>query len=160
LANPKLAIGKRAPAFTLKDDRGDKFRLTDHRGRWMIIFFCPAHIRSSCSDQASQFNKYLDGFKDAGAFLIGISNAAVPELADIRTSSGLPFPLLSDSSLKVASKYGSYRTVNRGGSEYETNIRCSFIVDPSGKIVSMYDNYRVSGHVERVYKAFLKISQD
>ncbi|HIA39174.1 MAG TPA: redoxin domain-containing protein [Planctomycetes bacterium] len=78
-------------------------------------------------------------------------------LAEMRAESGLPFPLLSDRSSSVASKYGSFCEVKRGGSQYQTHVRCTFIIDPSGKIVAMWDNCRVKGHVERVHKTFLKV---
>jgi peroxiredoxin Q/BCP len=160
LANPKLSLEKRAPAFTLKDDQGQRFRLTEHRGRWLIVFFCPVHTSASCRSEAAEFNKYLVEFKKAGAFLVGISNSPAAKLAELRAESGLPFPLLSDTTLNVATKYGAYRTVKRGGSVYETNVRCTFIVDPSGKIVSMWDNCRVKGHGERVRKTFLKVIEE
>ena len=65
MANPKLSIGKRAPAFTLKDDQGERFRLTEHRGRWIVVFYCPAHTSNSCRTEAADFNKYLAEFKKA-----------------------------------------------------------------------------------------------
>jgi peroxiredoxin Q/BCP len=157
LANPKLSLGKRAPAFTLKDDQGQRFRLTEHRGRWLIVFFCPGHATNSCRAGAADFNKYLYDFKSAGGFLVGISNMPTAQLAEMRAESGLPFPLLSDRSSSVASKYGSFCEVKRGGSQYQTHVRCTFIIDPSGKIVAMWDNCRVKGHVERVHKTFLKV---
>lgn len=160
MANPKLSIGKRAPAFTLKDDQGERFRLTEHRGRWIVVFFCPAHTSNSCRTEAADFNKYLAEFKKAGAFLVGISNAPRKQLAVMRTESGLPFPMLSDGSSAVATGYGAFRDVKRGGLQYQTHVRCTFIIDPSGKIVSMWDNCRVKGHAERVHKTFLKALQE
>ncbi|MFT7516706.1 MAG: peroxiredoxin Q/BCP [Myxococcota bacterium] len=157
MVNPKLVVGKRAPAFTLKDDQGQRFRLTEHRGRWIIVFFCPVHTSNSCLDEVVDFNKYLPAFKEAGAFLVGISNAQTAQLEEIRQQAGLPFPLLSDKSSALATKYGAFREVKRNGSCYQTSVRATFVIDPSGKIVAMWDNCRIKGHVARVHQAFLKV---
>lgn len=92
--------------------------------------------------------------------MVGISNIPTAKLAELRAEIGLPFPLLSDTSSAVATKYGAFRDITRNGKTYQTNVRSTFIIDPSGKIVSMWDNCRVKGHAERVHKAFLKTIKD
>lgn len=157
MSNPILSPGKRAPAFTLKADEGPRLRLTEHRGRWIVLFFCPCTSFKSGCGSLQAFNGYLRKFKEAEAFLIGVTNVKIDQVGAMRKESGLPFPILSDSNFAVGSKYGVWREIKRGGKNYMAYIRGTFILDPSGKVMAIWDNWRVNGHVEKVWEELCRL---
>ena len=79
VANPTLEEGKRAPAFTLPSTDGDKFRLTEHRGRWIVAYFYPKDLTPGCTTEAENFRDALDQFEDQGAVVVGISPDPMPQ---------------------------------------------------------------------------------
>lgn len=153
MANPTLEEGKRAPAFTLPSTDGDKFRLTEHRGRWIIAYFYPKDLTPGCTTEAENFRDALDRFEDQGAVVVGISPDPMPQHEKFSAKLDLNFELLTDRDAKVASKYGVWRTKKNYGREYLGIVRSTFLIDPSGKIARVWDNIRVKGHVDKVLQA-------
>ncbi len=153
MVNPLLAEGKRAPAFTLASSAGDKFRLTDHRGRWVVVFFYPKDLTPGCTAEAEGFRDQHAHFRKVGAVVVGLSPDPMARHLEFVEKHQLDFPLLSDRDAKVARRYGVWRTKKNYGREYEGIVRSTFLVDPSGKLAKVWDNVRVRGHVERVLTA-------
>lgn len=150
MANPILEEGKRAPAFTLPSTDGEKFRLTEHRGRWIVVYFYPKDLTPGCTTEAENFRDQLAAFEDQGAVVVGISPDPMSQHEKFAAKLDLNFELLTDRDAKVASKYGVWRTKKNYGREYDGIVRSTFLIDPSGKIARIWDNIRVKGHVERV----------
>lgn len=153
MANPILDAGKRAPAFTLPSTDGEKFRLTEHRGRWIVVYFYPKDLTAGCTTEAQDFQAALDRFEAHGAVLVGISPDPMSQHEKFADKLGLSFGLLSDRDAKVATKYGVWRTKKNYGREYLGIVRSTFLIDPSGKLARVWDNIRVKGHVEKVLHA-------
>lgn len=153
MANPTLEEGKRAPAFTLPSTEGDRFRLTEHRGRWIVVYFYPKDLTPGCTTEAENFRDQFDAFEEQGALVVGISPDPMPQHERFAEKLDLNFPLLTDRDAKVASKYGVWRTKKNYGREYLGIVRSTFLVDPSGKVARIWDNIRVKGHVDKVLQA-------
>jgi len=153
VANPILDAGKRAPAFTLPSTDGEKFRLTEHRGRWIVVYFYPKDLTAGCTTEAGDFQIALAQFEKLGAVVVGVSPDPMSQHEKFSAKLDLGFELLSDRDAKVASKYGVWRTKQNYGREYMGIVRSTFLVDPSGKLARVWDNIRVKGHVEKVLQA-------
>jgi peroxiredoxin Q/BCP len=153
VANPLLDAGKRAPAFTLPSTDGEKFRLTEHRGRWIVVYFYPKDLTAGCTTEANDFQAALTQFETLGAVVVGISPDPMTQHEKFAAKLDLEFELLSDRDAKVALKYGVWRTKKNYGREYMGIVRSTFLVDPSGKIARVWDNIRVKGHVDKVLQA-------
>ncbi|MAW59744.1 MAG: thioredoxin-dependent thiol peroxidase [Planctomycetes bacterium] len=153
VANPSLEEGKRAPAFTLPSTEGGSFRLTEHRGRWVVAYFYPKDLTPGCTTEAENFRDALASFEDLGALVVGISPDPLERHERFVEKHDLNFPLLVDRDAKVASKYGVWRTKKNYGREYLGIVRSTFLIDPSGKVARLWDNIRVKGHVEKVLAA-------
>ena len=153
VANPILDAGKRAPAFTLPSTDGEKFRLTEHRGRWIVVYFYPKDLTAGCTTEAGDFQAAHAQLEELGAVLVGVSPDPMSQHEKFAAKLKLDFELLSDRDSKVALKYGVWRTKQNYGREYMGIVRSTFLVDPSGKIARVWDNIRVKGHVDKVVQA-------
>ena len=149
MVNPVLQEGKRAPAFTLPSQNG-KVRLTEHRGRWVVVYFYPKDNTHGCTTQACDFRDRKLEFEKEGAVILGISPDDRESHIRFAEQHKISFPVLVDRDARVANKYGAWREKKNSGRPYLGIVRSSFLVDPSGKIVRVWDNVRVKGHVEKV----------
>ena len=149
--NPVLAPGNRAPAFTLPTDSGEKVRLTEHRGRWVVLFFLPLALTPSCSLQAKEFQKESEKFMNLGAVVVGVSPSDHQRHSEFRKKNRLDYPMLHDRDAKLAIRYGVYRERKNIVRNYLGIVRTTVLIDPAGKVAHLWDNLRVKGHVDRVY---------
>ncbi|MDA0668144.1 MAG: peroxiredoxin [Planctomycetota bacterium] len=151
VTNPVLAPGNRAPAFTLPTDSGEKVRLTEHRGRWVVLFFLPLALTPSCCLEAKEFQKQADDFMNLGAVVVGVSPSNHVRHSEFREKNKLSFPMLHDRDAKLAIRYGVYRERTTNVRDYLGIVRTTVLIDPAGKVAHLWDNLRVKGHVGRVY---------
>ncbi|MCP4092968.1 MAG: peroxiredoxin [Planctomycetes bacterium] len=154
MANTVLDVGKRAPAFTLPNAHGERTRLTDLRGRWVVVYFYAKNQSNGCATQARDFRDSFAEFKKLGAVIFGVGAECRDSHAAFIKKEKLPFDLLVDRDSKLAIRYGAHREKGRSGFRYHGIVRSTFLIDPSGRIVHIWDNLRVKGHVDRVLKRF------
>lgn len=129
-----LEIGDRAPDFSLTDQNGKQHRLVDYRGRWVILYFYPKDDTPGCIKEACRFRDDNLEFGKRGADVLGVSIDNRDSHAAFSEKYGLPFPLLADTGGKVAGLYGSYFSFG----PLHFARRHSFIIDPDGRIASIY----------------------
>lgn len=152
VTNSVLSPGKRAPAFTLQSDKGERVRLTEHRGRWVVLFFFPKALSPTCRREVLDFQAAATEFQKLGAMVLGVCPNPLERLSQFRKDCRLGFPLLHDRDAKLAIKYGVYRERKSSARDYFGIVRSTFLIDPSGRIAHLWDNLRVKGHVARVMK--------
>ncbi len=155
--NPVLAEGKRAPAFTLPSTNGERFRLTEHRGRWIVVFFYGKAQTAGARAEVQEFQAAISKFQDMGSYIVGISPDPIELHRNLADAHDLGYPLLADRDAKIGSKYGAWRIRKNGGREYYGSVRSTFLIDPSGKLARVWDNVRVKGHVDRVRRALAEV---
>lgn len=148
----RLEEGNKAPAFTLLNQDGDKVKLTDFKGRKVIVYFFPAASTPGCTKEACDFNDNLNPLKAAGYTVIGISKDPIKKLKKFHTDQNLNFVLLSDESLEVHNLYGSYGAKVLYGRQYEGVLRSTFVIDEKGKITLPLYNVKATGHVTMLRK--------
>lgn len=150
MANPNLSVGKRAPAFTLQNAAGERIRLTEQRGRWVVLYFYPKDMGRGCTTIARDFQSALEEFESLRAVVMGACSDTRERHAAFAAAESIHFDLLVDRDSKLASRYGVWREKTRGGHRYLGLVRSTFLIDPSGHIVHLWDNVRVKGHVAQV----------
>lgn len=150
MANPVLREGLRAPAFTLPSQLGGKVRLTDLRGRWVVVYFYPKDMTPGCTSEACDFRDLSEEFEEEETVILAVSPDRLDSHERFALKHDLPFDLLVDRDSRVAKKYGVWREKTSHGRKYMGIVRSTFVVDPSGKVARVFDNVRVKGHVEKV----------
>ncbi len=151
--NPVLREGKRAPAFTLPATLEGRVRLTELRGRWVVLYFYPKDMTAGCSSQARDFQDAMEAFEELGVVLLGLSSDDLERHEAFAEKEELNYPLLVDRDSRVALKYGVWREKNNYGRKYMGIVRSTFVIDPSGRVARIFDNVRIKGHVAKVLAA-------
>ncbi|WP_441962017.1 thioredoxin-dependent thiol peroxidase [Mycolicibacterium houstonense] len=147
---PRLEVGDTTPAFSLPDADGNVVKLSDYKGRKVIVYFYPAASTPGCTKQACDFRDSLAELNDAGLDVVGISPDKPEKLAKFRDKEGLTFPLLSDPSREVLTAWGAFGEKTMYGKTVQGVIRSTFLVDESGKIAVAQYNVRATGHVAKL----------
>ena len=147
---PRLAVGDQAPAFSLSDADGNTVKLSDYKGRKVIVYFYPAASTPGCTKQACDFRDSLTQLNDAGLDVVGISPDKPAKLAKFRDAEGLTFPLLSDPEREVLTAWGTFGEKTMYGKTVQGVIRSTFVVDENGKIEVAQYNVKATGHVAKL----------
>ena len=148
--NPRLEVGDKAPAFSLPDADGNTVKLSDFKGRKVIVYFYPAASTPGCTKEACDFRDNLGELNDAGLDVVGISPDKPEKLAKFRDAEKLTFPLLSDPDRKVLEAWGAYGEKTMYGKTVKGVIRSTFVVDEKGRIELAQYNIRATGHVAKL----------
>jgi peroxiredoxin Q/BCP len=143
-------VGAKAPAFSLPDADGNTVKLSDYKGRKVVVYFYPAASTPGCTKQACDFRDSLGELNGAGLDVIGISPDKPEKLAKFRDKEKLTFPLLSDPEREVLTAWGAYGEKMMYGKTVQGVIRSTFVVDEKGKITEAQYNVRATGHVAKL----------
>ena len=148
LASASPAVGEVAPAFDLLDQNGQRQRLEDYRGQWLVLYFYPKDDTPGCTAEACQFRDDYYRIKALDAVVIGVS---LDDVASHKAFAGkyhLPFSLLADSEKKLAAAYG----VLSGFGPLKFASRQSFIIDPQGRISRHYGRVSAKRHAGEIIR--------
>ncbi len=149
----ELTIGEPAPAFSLRTGTGETVRLSDFRGRRIVLYFYPKDDTPGCTKEACGFQGALARVTAAQAVVLGVScddEASHRRFAD---KFHLAFPLLSDPDAAVSKAYGVYKQKSMYGRTYWGIERTTFVIDEQGRITAICPKVKVDGHVEEVLRA-------
>lgn len=149
----ELTPGDDAPQFSLPADGGGEVRLTELRGKIVVLFFYPQDNTQTCTVEAIDFSKFNDAFREAGAVVIGISPDSLKKHANFRKKHGLTTPLAADESREAIEAYSVWGEKTMFGRKYMGVIRSTFLIDRDGKIARIWRKVRVPGHAEEVLEA-------
>jgi thioredoxin-dependent peroxiredoxin len=149
---PRLEVGDKAPAFSLKDADGNTVKLSDYKGRKVLVYFYPAASTPGCTKQACDFRDSLAELNGAGLDVVGISPDTPAKLAKFRDAEKLTFPLLSDPDREVLTAWGAYGEKTMYGKTVQGVIRSTFVVDEKGKIAEAQYNVRAAHTTTKIEK--------
>jgi len=156
-----IEVGKKAPAFTLADQDGEKRSLKDYKGSPLVVFFYPKDMTSGCTQQACDFRDHAKMIRKHGAEVVGISILGTKSKKKFADKEGLNYPVLADDRLNdegkpdpvVAAKYGVWVEKSMYGRTYMGIQRTTYLIDGEGKVVRRWDKVKVPGHVDEVVEA-------
>ena len=131
--------GQPAPDFELETDEGTKVRLSDFRGRPVVLYFYPKDDTTGCTKQARGFRDAYREYEERGAVVLGVSPDSVASHQRFKAKHQLPFTLLADPEHEVADAYGAWGEKSFAGRKYTGVIRSTFVIDPEGTVArAMY----------------------
>jgi thioredoxin-dependent peroxiredoxin len=150
--------GRSAPAFNLAADDGTKVRLSDLKGKPVVLYFYPRDDTPGCTREACAFRDQRAGLKKLGATLLGVSGDSVESHVKFRNKYRLNFPLLADPDHRVAEKYGAWREKNMYGKKSPGIQRSTYLIDAAGKVARVWKKVNVDGHDEQVLEALAALA--
>ncbi|GAB4242034.1 MAG: thioredoxin-dependent thiol peroxidase [Stanieria sp.] len=145
-------IGQSAPNFMAKDRDGNLISLQDFLNEWLVLYFYPKDNTPGCTTQAKEFSAYQNQFERLNAKIVGISPDSEISHGKFIDKHQLSIQLLSDPEHQIIQTYGVWQLKKFMGKEYMGVVRSTFLINPEGKIVDIWDKVRVKGHVEAVLK--------
>ena len=145
--------GKKAPAFTLPDDSGNKVKLSELKGKPVVVYFYPRDDTPGCTKEACAFRDRYDEIKKLGVHLLGVSTDDAETHAKFRKKYSLPFPLLVDQKHAMSEKYGAWREKNMYGKKSMGIQRSTYLIDADGKVAKVWKRVKVDGHDQQVIDA-------
>jgi peroxiredoxin Q/BCP len=150
----KIKLNAKAPDFKLKDQDGKLHKLSDYKGRWVMLYFYPKDNTPGCTKEACGIRDEFKNFKNLNMVVLGVSADSPESHKKFIQKYKLPFTLLSDESKKVLKQYGVWGKKKFMGKEYEGILRTSFLINPNGKIVKIYKEVKPETHAKEVLKDF------
>ena len=145
-----IEIGKKAPAFTLKNQDDEDVRLVDREGRWVVLYFYPRDDTPGCTTEACDFTGGIDGFTGFDAEVLGCSPDDPASHRRFIDKHGLKVTLLSDPDHKVMEKYGAWGEKTMYGRTSQGVIRSTVLIDPAGRVAHHWPRVRARGHAAKV----------
>ena len=154
---PLIEPGKKAPAFSLKDQQGKTHALADYAGRPVILYFYPKDDTPGCTKQACAFRDHLADLRPHKAVVLGVSGQGQASKAKFAGKYDLTFPLLADEGYEVAEKYGVWQKKLLYGRTFMGVSRTTYLIGADGKVVKRWDKVKVNGHTEAVLAALSEL---
>lgn len=148
-----LKQGDMAVDFLLKDSYGKDVRLSEFKGKKVVLYFYPRDNTPGCTKEACSFRDVYDLILAEGAVVLGISADSEASHQKFRERHGLPFYLLSDVEHKVAEAYGAWGEKKLYGKTHMGMIRSTFIIDEKGEIIKVFPKVKPENHGEEVLNA-------
>jgi thioredoxin-dependent peroxiredoxin len=131
--------GSQAPDFELESDEGAKIRLSELRGKPVVLYFYPKDDTPGCTKQACGFRDAYREYRERGAVVLGVSPDDAGSHRKFKEKYALPFTLLADPQHEVADAYGAWGEKKYAGRTYFGVIRSTFVIGPDGKVArAMY----------------------
>ena len=151
----QLQSGDPAPEFEMSDGEGKVWKLSELKGKRVILYFYPADDTPGCTIQACDFRDSQEDLQMAGYVVLGVSPQGAASHQRFSSKFGLNFPLLVDEDTRVTKAYGAYK--DRGeewdGIPLKVN-RSTFVIDEEGRIEQALYGVRAKGHVESLKESF------
>lgn len=143
---------KLAPDFTLPDQDGKMHTLSHHKGSWILLYFYPKDNTTGCTKEACMIRDSFPEFWKLNVKVFGVSTDTVQSHKKFADEYKLPFTLLADIEKKVVNLYGVWAKKKFMGREYDGTLRTSFLIDPHGTIVKVYEGVKPERHADEVIR--------
>jgi len=148
-----VKVGSRAPAFSLPNEQGQVVKLSELKGKTIVLFFYPKDDTSGCTKEACSFRDGLQAIRKKGALVLGMSADSVVSHQRFSQKYDLNFPLLSDESKAIIQAYGVWKEKSMYGRKYMGIERTTVVIAKDGTISHVFPKVKVEGHYEEVLAA-------
>lgn len=143
-----IQIGSEAPDFVLQAAGDRRVKLSDFRGKRVVLYFYPKDMTAGCTDEACQFRDEHSSFETLNTVILGVSTDSLKQHEKFIAKYNLPFILLSDEEHKVAELYDVWQLKKMYGKEYMGIVRSTFVIDEQGILTKEWRKVKVKGHIE------------
>lgn len=144
------ATGSKAPDFKAAASNGQTIRLSQFKGKVVVLYFYPKDNTSGCTKEACGFRDSFKMLQGAGVTVLGVSPDSITSHEKFIAKYQLPFLLLADEDHKIAEAYGVWQQKSLYGRQYMGIARTTFVIDAAGKIAHVFANVKAAGHDQEV----------
>ncbi|MBO2544996.1 thioredoxin-dependent thiol peroxidase [Salegentibacter sp. BDJ18] len=145
-----LAAGDKAPEFSVKDQDGNTVKLSDFKGKKLVLFFYPKASTPGCTAEACNLRDNWERFQEKGYAILGVSADTQKRQSNFKNKYEFPFPLLADEDREVIQAYGVWGPKKFMGKEYDGIHRTTFIIDEDGKIEEVIKKVKTKEHTAQI----------
>lgn len=132
------------------DSTAGRFRLSDHRGHAVVLYFYPKDNTPGCTTEGAAFRDLHEQFRKTGTVIVGVSRDSLKSHAGFKAKMGFPFELVSDADEALCSRFGVIKMKRMYGKEVRGIERSTFVIDAHGKLAREWRGVKVPGHAEAV----------
>ena len=143
-------LGKPVKDFSLPSTGGATFKLSEHKGNKLVLYFYPKDNTPGCTTESVQFGEFHKQFAKAGCEIFGLSRDSLKSHENLKAKFGLPFGLLSDAEEAACAQFGVIKMKNMYGKKVRGIERSTFVLDGKGVLVREWRGVKVPGHAEEV----------
>lgn len=148
----KLKVGDRAPEFEGINQDNNIIRLSDYKGKKLILYFYPKDNTPGCTAESCNLNDNYNFWIEKGYEVTGVSPDSVESHKKFRDKYGLQFNLISDTEKKILKAYGAWGEKSMYGKKYEGVLRTTFLIDENGLITDIFDKVKTKDHTNQIIK--------
>ena len=145
-----LQVGDKAPNFDTKDQNGNRIRISDYKGKKLVLFFYPKASTPGCTAEACNLRDNYHSFLEKGYTILGVSADSAKRQLNFRTKNKLPFPLLADEDKKVINAYGVWGPKKFMGRVYDGIHRTTFVIDEQGTVENIISKVKTKDHAAQI----------
>jgi len=145
--------GKKVPDFAAPATGGATFRLADHKGHPVVLYFYPKDNTPGCTVEGADFRDLHKEFAKTGAVVAGVSRDSIKSHEGFKAKMAFPFPLISDADEKLCAQFDVIRMKNMYGKQVRGIERSTFLIGPDGKLIREWRKVKVEGHAAEVLEA-------
>ncbi|GAB3809264.1 thioredoxin-dependent thiol peroxidase [Spirosoma humi] len=145
-----LHIGDLAPDFTSTDQQGQPIKLSDYRGKKVVLYFYPKDNTPGCTAQACSLRDNYSDLRAAGYEVLGVSVDDQKSHQKFISKYELPFTLVADTDMKVAEAYDVWKEKSMYGRTYMGTVRTTFLIDEKGMITNIINKVDTKNHAEQI----------
>ncbi|GHA78307.1 thioredoxin-dependent thiol peroxidase [Pontibacter akesuensis] len=148
----QLNIGDKAPEFEGKDQNGNTVKLSDYRGKKVLLYFYPKDNTSGCTAQACNLRDNHSALQQEGYEVIGVSTDSEKSHQNFVAKYELPFTLIADTDKQIVEQYGVWQEKSMYGRKYMGTMRYTFLIDENGVIADIITKVKTKEHTAQVLK--------
>ena len=145
-----LEAGDKAPDFSVEDQDGNTVKLSDFKGKKLVLFFYPKASTPGCTAEACNIRDNWERFQEKGYAILGVSADTQKRQSNFKNKYDFPFPLLADEDKEVIQAYGVWGPKKFMGKEYDGIHRTTFIIDEEGKIEEVIKKVKTKAHTDQI----------
>jgi peroxiredoxin Q/BCP len=145
-----LKVGDKAPEFTVINQDEKEIKLSDFKGKKLVLFFYPKASTPGCTTEAKNLRDNYNLLKEKGFEVLGVSADSPKRQKNFKEKNDLPFDLLADEGKRVINEYGVWGPKKFMGKEYEGIYRTTFIIDENGTVEKIIDKVKTKEHTKQI----------
>lgn len=145
-----LKVGDKAPNFEALDEQGNTIKLSDYKGKKLVVFFYPKASTPGCTVEACNLRDNYEILKEKGYELLGVSADSAKRQSNFKNRYSFPFPLLADEDKAVINAFGVWGEKKFMGRTYDGIHRKTFVIDENGIIERVIDKVKTKHHTSQI----------